>query len=210
MVTLNEIIAACGQKTDNVLAVYPYGSRVYGTDSSTSDYDFIVVVSSLLSNGVVVQSDQYSYNNLNINVYQKDHFQHLIDEHSISVLECVFLPASLVLLERHKFRYRFDESKLRSSISKKADNSWVKSKKKLIVEKDHNPYAAKKSLFHSLRILMFGLQIATKKRIVDYSEANELWHRISLDQSVDWEHYRAVYGLIYNDLKSRLRQAAKK
>jgi hypothetical protein len=58
----------------------------------------------------------------------------------------------------------------------KAGNSFAKAGKKLDVEKEH--YKGKKSLFHSLRILMFGIQIAKAGRITNYGEANDLWKEI--------------------------------
>lgn len=77
----------------------------------------------------------------------------------------------------------------------------------------------KKSLFHSLRILMFGIQIAQFGKIVNYEEvcsdlmklirkANELWKEIDSDPSVEWDHYHQKYKKEFNRLKSKFREVA--
>ena len=43
--------------TEDVLAIFPYGSRIYGTANLDSDYDFIIVTkSAFLKNGAFKQN----------------------------------------------------------------------------------------------------------------------------------------------------------
>jgi hypothetical protein len=100
--------------------------------------------------------------------------------------------------------FEIDYDKIREEFSRIASNSWVKCKKKLIIEKDYNPYIAKKSLFHSLRILMFGIQIMKLGKIVDFSEAN-IYYKDIMDSPNDWEYLKEKYQPIYNKLKSEFR-----
>ncbi len=65
---------------------------------------------------------------------------------------------------------------MRKSISAVVSNSWVKSKKKMLVENED--YIGRKSMWHSLRILRFGIQIAKHERIVDFAEANVYYNDI--------------------------------
>ncbi len=62
--------------------------------------------------------------------------------------------------------FKLDKTKLRVAISTIVSNSWVKGKKKLIVQGDYDLNLAIKSTFHSLRILDFGTQIAMEGKII--------------------------------------------
>ena len=207
MISLDQIIKATKSSPSDIVAIYPYGSRVYGTASETSDYDFIVVAKNLPRDQ---GSDQFSANNVNINIYSQVHFQKQLDEHKIASLECYFLPQDLILLEKERLKWNYNKSELRSSISMKSDHSFVKAKKKMIIAKDFDPYIAKKSLFHSLRILTFGIQIATYKKIVNYQEANHYWHELVNCNQTDWDFYKEKYQPEFNKLKSVFREKALK
>src|SRR5690606_16367271 len=99
-------------------------------------------------------------------------------------------------------------TQLRRSISAVASNSFVKCKKKLIKGPDYNPYIAKKSLFHSLRILDFGIQIATHGKIMDFSSCNHLYRDIMSIESDDWEIFKEKYTPLANSLKSKFKKVA--
>eukprot|EP01119_Soliformovum_irregulare_P009935 TRINITY_DN2395_c0_g1_i2.p1 TRINITY_DN2395_c0_g1~~TRINITY_DN2395_c0_g1_i2.p1 ORF type:complete len:116 (+),score=29.97 TRINITY_DN2395_c0_g1_i2:429-776(+) len=112
----------------------------------------------------------------------------------------------MVILKRREFHFRLDMENLRRSVSKLVGNSYAKAGKKLNVEKEY--YKGKKSLFHSLRILIFGIQIAQTGRIEDYSAANELWKEIKNVPSDDWAEFHARYKKVWNQLKTEFRKAA--
>ena len=94
-----------------------------------------------------------------------------------------------------------DFKHLRSSISQKSSHSWVKAKKKLI---EGETYIGKKSLWHSLRIMMFGIQLAQLKKIEDFKEANHLYHPI-LTGSNNWEEILGDHKGLYNELHSKFK-----
>ena len=85
----------------------------------------------------------------------------------------------------------------------------MKAKKKLIVEKDYDPYIGKKSLFHSLRIILFGIQIAQYGKIINYEEAN-IYYDIVKSEIIEWEYFKKKYQPIYNNLKTEFRKLAEK
>lgn len=156
----------------NVLNIYMYGSRVYGTNTESSDFDYIVVVEDFetkqsLSNLNKTQNEDFTF-------YTKEEFQEQVDLHEISILECLFLEDDKILKKTVDFNFSLDLEKLRPSISQKSSNSWVKAKKKFVVEKDYAPYIGQKSAWHSLRILDFGCQIAKTGRIYNYAQTNDL------------------------------------
>jgi len=136
-------------------------------------------------------------------------FLKMIDANDIVALEAIFVPNGwwYGLTEKHFEycnRFKLDLWKLRENVSAICSNSWVKCKKKLTVEKDYNLRVAQKSLFHSLRIYMFGIQIAENGKIVDFGCARDLWHDISKVENPHWEYYKATYQKKFNELRSEL------
>lgn len=177
---------------EEILYVFPFGSKVYGTDTSKSDEDFIVIIN---------KDEEIEYGlhdeKLNITVYSDSKFKNLIKEHDISALECIFS-------NKTHYEFNLDLEKLRKSISAVASNSFVKCKKKLIPGSDFNPYTGKKSLFHSIRILDFGIQIAKYGKIVDFSSSNHYFNKIM--DIEDWETLKETFQPIANKLKSEFKR----
>lgn len=215
----SEICKRLSLDPDSVLNIYPYGSKVYGTATEKSDDDFIIVMTDEgfskrfdLGPDLTAFSSGISVNDVDGSLYSKSLFEVAILEHEISVLECLWLPPKTVKQHRHDFAPSFilDLPTLRESLSSKASNSFVKAKKKFTVEKDRNPYLARKSLFHSLRILKFGMQIASCGFIHDYRAANAIWESIKDYPSEDWEDYKTTYQPLYNELKTAFRELAPK
>lgn len=201
-----------------ILAIYPYGSRIYGTATETSDYDFVVVVKHLTAD-----SDQLDAKDdpITINLYSEASFADRVIKHRISVLECLFLPSDKVIKQPAKpVPFRLDKQTLRNSISEKASKDFNQCKKRLSDSQGWNPvlnkpfvkkvYEAKKSLFHCFRIIDFGLQIANNGKIVDYASCNQLWHQILDNQSDKWEDYQSPYKEAYNAKITEFRKVAPK
>lgn len=159
MTTLEKIEAYI--QDDNVLCVYRFGSRVYGTANDRSDHDFIVVA-----------VDWFDSADINIHVYTDEQFLSALARNEIQSMECAFLSADHTLKECIVLQVAIDKTKLRTSISTIVSNSWVKGKKKLIIAGDYDVNLAIKSVFHSLRILDFGTQIAQHGAIVNYGSMN--------------------------------------
>lgn len=201
-----QIEDACGAP---LLALFPYGSRVYGTASSQSDFDYIAVVD--LEMPAPTNID-IVHLNANITVYSKDLFQSKLDEHEISVLECFFLPEDQVLKKTIDFNFTLALPKLRAAISSKGSNSWVKTKKKFTVDKDYAPYIGIKSLFHCFRIIDFGKQIASHGHIKNYDSANLLWQELLAKRPEDWTwaELENLYKERYNKACTEFRLLAPK
>lgn len=185
-----------------IINLYMYGSRVYGCNNINSDYDYIAIANNY-------NDEQIIKDNINITFYTIDKFQNLINKQEISALECLFLSDQYKIQEKYKFKYIPNKLQLRKSISSKASNSFVKCKKKLTILKDYDLYIGKKSLFHSLRILLFGIQIAKYNKIVDYTIANKYLKDILL-MSNDWNIIKNKYQPIYNKLYSQFKELAPK
>lgn len=183
---------------ERLLNIYLYGSHVYGTAGEDSNVDYIFVVDHQKE-----KESQTFAGRFNVTSYPVDYFQELLDRHAVSAVECFFLPDKLKI-ELYEFSFSLDKAKLRRSFSAKASNSWVKAKKKIEVHQEH--YLGMKSLFHSLRILNFGIQIAHAGKIVSYRTANRYWDKISEQNFQRWKPYKDFWQSEYNKLKSEFRK----
>lgn len=188
----------------NIIAVYTYGSQVYGTATAQSDTDLIIVVAEMDEK----LKDLLPFKGVDINMFEKSVFQELIKEHEISVLECLFLKSEHIWKEEQIWNFKLDLPTLRKSCSAKSSNSWVKAKKKLTVEKDLNIYVGQKSAWHAIRILDFGQQIATTGEIKDYRRVNELLNPIL--ECEDWIELDTKFRKIYNEESSKFKIVAPK
>jgi predicted nucleotidyltransferase len=123
----DEILTLTALKATDVLACYAYGSRVYGTATAASDYDFIVVADA--------EEREINDGTMNIHVDHPDNFQRRLREHDISCMECYFLPVRRdFIFKGRPWNFELDRQQLRHAISAKASNSFVKAKKKIMVE----------------------------------------------------------------------------
>ena len=159
---------------EEVLAIYPYGSRVYGTASETSDYDYIIVTKGAFLKSGAFKQNAISSEDRKIQgvLYSRSGFIDALNNYEIGALECLFLDPSVVVLSKWPFKLqKWDEKEMSSKIIQKASASWHIGSQQ---SKDGFKAIAKKGIFHALRILMFGVQLKENKKIVDYAEANEL------------------------------------
>lgn len=186
------------------------GSIVYGTyEEGVSDIDYLVVVDDSCD-GILSDypKGEFQFEVVNDYIDSKSDFTFVtqanfitsIRNNEIDRLECLFTKKS----EYYDSMFILDKWKLRKSVSSICSNSWVKAKKKLIVDKDYNLRIAQKSLWHSLRIYMFGIQIAKYNTIKDFSEANYLWNEIKNEPDPIWDVYYAKYKPLFNKLHSEL------
>lgn len=191
--------------------VYLYGSLNYSTNTEKSDYDYIIVYDQ--ENDI---SETLTTNNcgvvMNATLMSPSYFQKRLDDNCIDVMECFFLREDYKFVTMD-FTFKLDLDKLRRSISAVCSNSFVKCKKKL---QDGEDYIGKKSLFHSLRIADYGIQIAKFGKIVDYTkpQSETLKYetfKVLLDEVMsykNWDELKDKYQVIANNLRSEFRIVA--
>ena len=98
------------------------------------------------------------------------------------------IPTDLKMINISSETCMWSDQKMKSSIrggfSKKASWAEVRARKKL---KDNEPDNAIKSLYHSLRILLFGIQIGTRGTIYNFNEGADYLAemRLCLNQNSD-------------------------
>src|SRR5690606_741482 len=124
---LEKIISKSGIHPSRIFNIYIFGSRLYKTHSSDSDWDIIMVANNS------VESTEIRNGLFNIHIYTPDKFKSDLEWHRINNLECIFAPECARLKELIDYRkdFKLDIPKLRHATSHISSNSWVKAKKKI-------------------------------------------------------------------------------
>lgn len=184
-------------KTKNI---YLYGSRVYGTNRIDSDYDIILIGSSLLEHTEkeVLIGDK----RLNIHIITSDKFKRDLENHDIMNLECYYSPEWAIIQKKETLKFTLNKKKLAKNIIAQSFNSWQKGKHKL---NEGDIYHGLKSIFHSLKMLLFSIQIAEHGSIVDFAQANYLHKEINGCDEIEWEYFREKYLTFKIELEKRLK-----
>lgn len=65
---------------------------------------------------------------------------------------------------------------------------------------ERNLYKTKKLIWHSIRLLYFGIDIKRTIQLTDYTKANYLYEDLLAMESRRWMDYRNQYMSIYNQL----------
>ena len=209
MISFNKFI----ELQSNAILIFQRGSDVYGTADEQSDMDFIIVVpdSFELESEII----EYTLDNdvkSDFQIMNEWKWIELINNHDIVAIEGLYLPDSKVIVGYMNFYrklFHLNPWKLRQSLSRVSSNSWVKCRKKLTIEKDYNLRVAQKSLFHSLRILMFGIQLLETGNI-DFGCANNILEEIKSVPYPTWGKYYVRFHDLHNSLQSQFRKLAPK
>lgn len=202
----NEIARYLSSKEDatEIYNAYLYGSPLYGTSHIKSDYDIIIVGDNIKS--FKTDHDDPLYN---ITVYTIDQFKELLHAHDPIALECYFAPLEARIFEPYLdfiFDFKLDIHKLRHSFGAVVSNSWVKAKKK--IQKEDEVYIGKKSLYHVLRILNYGTQLAIFGEIKNF-EYSKLYFNI-MNYSDNWDELKAEFDSVRKHLLHLFRTVAPK
>ena len=189
--------------SEDVLAVYPYGSRVYGLANDNSDYDYIVVTKSAFLPSGAFKQNAISSNDKRIQgvLYSRSGFIDAINNYEIGVLECLSLDPTNIIISKWPFKVqKWDEKEMVKKIIQKASASWHIASEQ---SRNDQKHLAKKGVFHALRILMFGIQLKEHQKIVDFSVSNELKHEIERlpDDMFDDRLYLKLRDELMNKLK---------
>jgi len=195
--TKEEVIEFSGVHPLRVKNIYLYGSRVYGTAKPDSDFDFILVGSALLA------KDEKKNGRLNVHIHTTDIFKDELFRHDIHNLECYFAPDWAKLLIKEPFdSFVLNRNKVKQSVLSESWSSWTKAKNSM---NEGAIFRGIKSLWHSLRMLMFGIDIVQNGKITQWDCANSLWHTLSNTDHFEWLYFKEEYFdmkvLLENQLK---------
>jgi hypothetical protein len=70
----------------------------------------------------------------------------------------------------------------------------------VLIPNNYNFYTTKKLIWHSIRLLYFGINVKHFGRLTDYTEANYLYEDLIVFESHKWIDFRDKYIPIYNEL----------
>jgi predicted nucleotidyltransferase len=181
---------------DNItlVALFRFGSRIYGTNTEESDHDFVCIVPNEdtdkrverkidkdeMGGGVgrdTDSEDKFIYK-VSIDEHEYDlhlrtvaEFQNLLDEQDFPSIEAFFNPVEFELIDKHKpsFIYTIDKAKFRQKLGSYAHHTNCKAMKKIVVARDRDFYVAKRSLFHSIKIYILGTRLISTGNLADFS-----------------------------------------
>jgi len=185
-------------KTRNI---YLYGSRVYGTHNEDSDYDVILVGANLVER--TEKNLEIDGKRLNVHIITPDAFKRSLENHDIMNLECYFSPYWVRLQEKEQIKFILNKKKLAKNIIAQSFNSWRGGKHRL---NEGDNYRGLKSIFHSLKMLIFAIQIMENGKITNYSAANYLHKEINDCNEIDWEYFRETYLPFKIELENKLKK----
>lgn len=172
--TSEEICNELGLNYNDILNIYPYGSRVYGSADMFSDYDFIIVYKQSLLPSGSFKDNAISSNDRMIQgtCYSRGGFIDAINNYQMPALEAIFLPDNKVVKKTIDFKVnKFDKKILVKKVISLASASWHNAV--LSYKSDNQEYVGK-NIYHALRILDFGLQIRNCQKIFDYGSMNQV------------------------------------
>ena len=198
-IDIEEIIGLTKLHPLKVRNIYLFGSRVYGTNKSNSDYDVLVTASNLLD------KQQISNDKYNIHIHVPSVFEDDLRDHDIISLECIWAPSFAQLQVKKDYAKDFilDKNKLKAKLLTQSHDAWYKAKMAL---NESDVLRGHKRLGHSFRILVFGIQIMRYGRIVDFSANNNLYNEISNSNEYEWDYFKDKYL----PLKKKLEEEFKK
>jgi hypothetical protein len=220
-VDIGSIFDAILAKVGSIVAMFPYGSQVYGTTHINSDWDvFVIVNGDIVIDGTVVSANEYNVYGDVVSVGGMDHdicvvtldeFRNLVNKCDVKAIEMIALynRSDSSNDPIHDFTVRVSDGikfcvkpivstiiddfnnmckvncdtirrKIRPSFSGKYAHSEVKARQKI---KDNEILIGVKSMYHSIRITIFGILFIKsimdgEDGTFDFKSANHIWNDI--------------------------------
>jgi len=187
---------------NEIFNIYPYGSRVYGTQRADSDYDYIIVFKRSFLDSGSFKDNAISNKDRTIQAtcYSKGGFIDAINNYQLTALEAISTEPV-----KYNFPFKIQKYYEKDMIKKvitQASNSWFIADKLWSVRDQPGMMdRMKKGIWNSIRILKFGLQIKGWQKIVDFSIANEELRMIQEDEEFSPRKYIEYRDMLMNQLK---------
>jgi hypothetical protein len=187
--TLAEIITVAGLRDEEVLNVYGFGSRVYGTALPTSDWDFAVVVDTYEGDTIK------EVNNVGVSIFSWNEILQMSQKHHFQFLLLYYCPPEHRIRERRPLPFELNLMALRKAILRKCGSSMNRAHAYFV--REHDYYRGKKMLSHSIRYFLYAEQIMASGRITDFSAGNQYYFEMLAMTSSDWLDYEQRFRPIY-------------
>lgn len=192
--SLETLIEEVKVEEAQMLLLVLVGSRLHGTSVSTSDYDFLLVVT---DNTPLPEGAKVERAHLDVTIFTRsEYIAKLSDGGDFQTLEPLWVPEVCRWVCKEDFlpHWNGDLARVRVAVSSIASKGHAYAK--ILMTKEGNFRLAKKNLAHEIRNLRLGLQIVEHGRIVDYTETKELYEQIMAETSEDWAYYNQRWGAI--------------
>lgn len=184
-------------KDEKILNVYMHSGHIYDA-SGIDEVEYLFVVDGWQKHSSIIDPYEKIFNGIySVCVHDLTYFQHMLKRHHPFFLECVFLPDEF-RIESHKPDVNINSQELCRSFCSEASTFWREAKQRLPGTK------GAKSLFHSLRTLLFAIQIKEHGKIVDFTRASCHWRTICRQGFAEWSDYEEYWGPVYTNLYERL------
>lgn len=211
---------------NQILNVYIFGSRVYGTATlskpkslvpqvTTQDFDLYVIIEDSVQNTAQILDD-----NIDITLIHRSEFLKNVHQYHVTSFECISLQFHPVLQKQFVLCEKLQvlppklaeasaqvKDEVRHYFSRIADHAFGKGRKKITLEQAY--YIALKSFFHSIKILVFAIQIAEHGFITDFSAANPYFQEIMQDFTTHFEPTpdpQQVHDYYYKTIRKHFKQ----
>eukprot|EP01126_Amoeba_proteus_P066001 TRINITY_DN9480_c0_g1_i4.p2 TRINITY_DN9480_c0_g1~~TRINITY_DN9480_c0_g1_i4.p2 ORF type:complete len:217 (-),score=52.39 TRINITY_DN9480_c0_g1_i4:1060-1665(-) len=194
-VTLTNFCEALHLDENDLVMVTQIGSRVYGTTTDISDWDFVSVVvdgffqkynlskkNSMRDNGYI------STTLTEVTDWKKD-----LDMHKPSAVISHYTPPQFVWKDTLDLEFKLSLPKLKTMFVSQSASRWQKAKTVHFAGRDY--IKMRKWLVHAFRWLLLAKQLVLDPQLkyLDFTCGNLLYYEIISDQSEDWNHFEEVY-----------------
>jgi predicted nucleotidyltransferase len=191
---ISRVIAEIQIAESEILNLLLVGSRLHGTASPTSDFDFIMIV----SDGThLPEGHKVERSTLDVTIFTRsEYITKLESGEDWQTLEPLWAPPTCRWIFKEDFLpfYNRDLSKLRVAVSSIANKGHAYAK--ILMTKESNYLLGKKNLAHEIRNLRLGMQIIDTGSIIDYTETKDIYDLIMAETSTDWTYYNERWGSI--------------
>lgn len=169
---INKVANTLRISNDDIKNLYVYGSELYGTNHSQSDFDLIAVVNSNIPHQNIV-TDEF-----NIQVYSEQQFKTDLKLNNFPAIEMKFVPSWAVL----KQSFELDVTIKKSLIKDHGIHSALENlnEAKASASNLGLKYLVKKRLFHAYRKLLFVEQLLKFGEINDFNAADSFRGELTL------------------------------
>lgn len=199
-ISLDKLAQEVGISKSSMQFVSLQGSRVYGVNIQDSDWD-ITIVSNEISGYRFIEFyiDGFNYD---INAYSPEEFKARLERHEMKELEILSYPKEFVLIESVKFNTEINRTQLINMVIKESDELWYRAKSKLDSKTD--VYQALKTIWHSIRFLIFAEQILRYGSIEKIKAANVLRDPIVNSKQKSFDYFNNLFGELREKMKNEL------
>lgn len=175
--------------------IYIYGSQVYGYARKSSDYDIVMVAPGL--GGREIKHEIY-----NIHQVMPDKFADEVKEYKIRALECVFAPEWAKLREKQKPEITIIKPKLIGAMLSQSHDMWNQAKRKM---NEEDVMRGNKGGFHSLKTLIFGIDILKNGTITNFEAIKTLHEEFTSHYFFQWEDLKTQYLPMKKELEDEIK-----